>query len=58
MGAGDDVIQAAYTKAAKQYSDEATLMLNNAMTGKVPLNEVQSYIGTSINKLDDIPTML
>jgi hypothetical protein len=40
------------------YTDEAANMLNKGITGQMPLNEVQSYIGTSIGRLKDINTLL
>lgn len=57
-GAGQNKLKAAYAKAAKMYTDEAANMLNKGITGQMPLNEVQSYIGTSIGRLKDINTLL
>lgn len=58
LGAGDAKMASAYAKAAQKYSDEASTMVNNVINGKVPLKEAQSYIGTSITRLKDIPTMI
>ena len=58
MGAGKNKLQAAYAKAAKTYTDEASNMLTKGITGQMPLNEVQSYIGTSINRISDIKKLL
>lgn len=58
IGGGKGKLEAAYAKAAKTYTDEAASMLNKGLTGQMPLNEVQSYIGTSIDRLSDIKKLL
>ena len=58
LGANDDVIASAYAKAAQKYSEEAGVMLKKGLSGEVALNEVQSYIGTSIGRLKDIPKII
>lgn len=57
-GAGKSKLQAAYAKAAKTYTDEASNMLTKGITGQMPLNEVQAYIGTSIDRLSDIKKII
>lgn len=57
-GANQNKLNAAYAKAAKMYTDEAANMLNKGITGQLPLTEVQSYIGTPINRLKDISKLL
>lgn len=58
IGANKNKLNAAYAKAAKTYSDEAGNMLRKGISGELPLSEVQSYIGTPINRFKDISKLL
>lgn len=57
-GANSAKLNAAYAKSAQQYTEEADSMLRKALSGELSIDKVQQYIGTSINRLQDIPEMV